>query len=98
MSVIDRYPRRRPAQPSLPSPTDDEQHAFEEYLVSEIVAVCHDPHSKGFYRKLVRTVPRDIIHEALGETRYRAQIGEIRSTRGAFFTDYVRRATNSHQP
>jgi hypothetical protein len=55
------------------------------------MAVCHDPHSKGYYRKLVRTVPRDVIDAALGETRYRAQIGEIRSTRGAFFTDYVRR-------
>jgi hypothetical protein len=59
--------------------------------VSEILAVCGDTHSTGFYRKLCRTTPPDVIYAALSETKYQSHLGQIQTTRGAFFTDYVAR-------
>ncbi len=65
----------------------------QDDLVSEILAVCGDANSTGFYRKLCREAPRDIIFQALSETKYQANMGRITNSRGAFFTDLIKRKT-----
>jgi hypothetical protein len=73
----------------------DKRRAQDDYLVSEILAVCGDAHSTGFYRKLCRTTPPDVIYEALSETRYQSHLGNIRTSRGAFFTNYLAHAKST---
>ena len=47
-------------------------------LVSEILAVCGDAHSCGFYTRVVRELPAEIVRGVLSETRYRGAMGRIR--------------------
>jgi hypothetical protein len=62
-------------------------------LVIEMLDVCHDKHSRGFYRLVARKVPEELIRAALSETKYQAATGRIRKSRGAFFTDEIQRLT-----
>lgn len=74
-----------------PPPKDEEQTAHEDYLVSEILAVCRDTHSRGFYQQLARIAPPDLIFRTLAETRAQANRGGVRKSRGAIFTDLIKR-------
>jgi len=60
-------------------------------LVLEMLDVCHDRHSRGFYRLDAQKVPEELIRTALSETKYQDRIGRIRKSRGAFFTDQLQR-------
>ncbi|MBV8362844.1 MAG: hypothetical protein JO189_33660 [Deltaproteobacteria bacterium] len=60
-------------------------------LVLEMLDVCHDRHSRGFYRLVAQKVPEELIRTALSETKYQDRIGRIRKSRGAFFTDQLQR-------
>jgi hypothetical protein len=70
---------------------DEEQKAHEDYLVSEMLAVCGDGHSTGLYRRIARAAPSDLIYQAMAETRSQANVGSIHKTRGAVFTDLIKR-------
>jgi hypothetical protein len=72
---------------------EDERQVRADYVVAEILAVCGDENSIGFYRQLIRTTPTDVIYQALSATRHEARTGTIRTTRGAFFTAQIRRLT-----
>jgi hypothetical protein len=60
-------------------------------LALEILEVCRDKHSRGFYRLVAQKVPEELIRAALSETRYQDRMGRITKSRGAFFTDQLRR-------
>jgi helix-turn-helix protein len=60
-------------------------------LMLEILDVCGDKHSRGFYRLIAQRAPEDLIFAALSETKYQARSGCIRKSRGAFFTDEIQR-------
>jgi hypothetical protein len=60
-------------------------------LVIEMLDVCRDKHSRGFYRLVAQNVPEELIRAALSETRYQDRMGRITKSRGAFFTDQLRR-------
>ncbi len=45
------------------APNSEDQRAHEDYLVSQILAVCGDNHSRGFHRKLASTIPAEPNHE-----------------------------------
>src|SRR5712691_4308893 len=60
-------------------------------LVIEMLEVCRDKHSRGFYRLVAQKVPEELIRAALSETKYQAATGRIRKSRGAFFTDEIQR-------
>jgi hypothetical protein len=76
-------------------PTNDSLPAEEEIrvgsLVLEMLEVCRDKHSRGFYRLVARNVPEELIRAALSETRYQDRMGRITKSRGAFFTDQLQR-------
>ena len=60
-------------------------------LVIEMLDVCRDGHSRGFYRRVAQKVPEELIRAALSETRYQDRMGRITKSRGAFFTDQLQR-------
>jgi hypothetical protein len=60
-------------------------------LVIEMLEVCRDKHSRGFYGLVAQTVPEELIRAALSETRYQDRMGRITKSRGAFFTDQLQR-------
>lgn len=72
------------------APTEHNR-AYEDYLVSEIIAVCGDKHSSGFYHRIARAIPADQVFRALAETRSQATMGHVKRTRGALFTDLIKR-------
>jgi hypothetical protein len=81
--------------PSRTGSDGDEQRAHEDYLVSEILAVCGDRHSTGLYKRIARTAPPDLVYEAIAETRSQARLGLIQKSCGALFTSLIkRRATD----
>ncbi len=74
---------------SNPDPVDNEIRTTG--LMLEILEVCRDKHSRGFYRLIAQRAPEDLIFAALSETKYQARSGRIRKSRGAFFTDEIQR-------
>jgi hypothetical protein len=83
---IDIGNRQEPTQPpqlELVDPTNA--------LLSDILATCGDPHSEGSYRKLIATHSEELIRTALSETRQAKLEGRIIKSRGAYFTDTLKR-------
>ena len=60
-------------------------------LVLEMLDVCRDKHSRGFYRLVAQKVPEELIRAALSETKYQDRMGRITKSRGAFFTNQLQR-------
>jgi len=60
-------------------------------LIVDILKVCGDQHSRGFYTRVVQNVPAELIRAALSETKYRGATGQIKKSKGAFFTDEITR-------
>ena len=75
------------------SDSESESRAVLErrLLIAEILDVCRDPHSRGFYRIVAKRAPSELIFAALSETKYQARLGKIRKSRGAYFTDELMR-------
>ncbi len=61
-----------------------------EWLAREILAVLHDEHSLGFYRKVARTVPEHRVFEALSEVRLAGHEGRVRTSKGALFVTLIK--------
>lgn len=62
-----------------------------EDMALYILEQLGDRKSLGFYRKVARIMPEQIIHRALSETKDADLTGRIRRSRGACFTDLVKR-------
>ena len=64
-----------------------------EGLVQEIAAALNDQKSIPFYRKLVSkfTDHEESIHKCLSLTRETDEISGINTSRGAVFTDHIKR-------
>jgi hypothetical protein len=60
-------------------------------LIADILNVCGDQHSRGFYNIVVQKMPAELVRAALSETKYRGATGQIKKSKGAFFTDEIRR-------
>jgi hypothetical protein len=74
---------------------DDEEARRRELrgqaLVFEILDLCQDQHSRGWYTQIVRTYPEQLIRTALSITKDEALRGRVRKSKGAYFTDTVQR-------
>ena len=69
----------------------EEEQAAINLLVDDILQVCQDEKSRGFYAKVAHVMPREIVYRALSETREVRDLGEIRKSSGAVFTSLIRR-------
>jgi len=73
-------------------PEKDQRDMFEiEGLVEEMVAVTEDPKSRSFYTKIARRCSTDLIYRTLSEVKDEWHRGQIRTTKGAVFTDKIKR-------
>ena len=60
--------------------------AKREWLAREILKVCGDAHSLGFYRKAAEVLPSHRIFEVLSHVRLAVTEGRIRRSKAAYFT------------
>lgn len=87
-------PAPSPPDPILPvaeRPINETASALADHLVQEL----DDPRSRAFYLRVAQRCPESIIWAALSETKDNHLTGRIRRSRGACFTDRVRRMAHA---
>jgi hypothetical protein len=62
-----------------------------EYLTETIMKFCGDQKSMNFYKKVARTVPRNIIFRALSEAKVSYDMSETKKSKAAHFTYLIRK-------
>jgi hypothetical protein len=62
-----------------------------EALTEDILEVCQDVKSTGFYRKVAMLMPRQDIYRALSEVKEIRDTGEIKTSAGALFTSLIKK-------
>jgi len=60
-------------------------------LVDDMLRVLGDEKSRGFYTKIAKLCPQDMIYRALSETKQDYSDSSIRKSRGAIFTEKIKR-------
>jgi hypothetical protein len=68
-----------------------EDIAIRESLVSKMLEELGDVHSKGFYYKVAQGIPEELIYKSLSLTRETLETKGIRKSKGAVFTDILKR-------
>lgn len=68
-----------------------EEQARQESLVSEILEKLGDKRSENWYRKVVKKCPDDLVYKCLSLTRETVETGGVKKTKGAIFTDILKR-------
>lgn len=72
-----------------------QNRAPEDYkvraLVEDMLRVLRDEKSRVFYTKIAKLCPQDMIHRALSETKQDYSDTSIRKSRGAIFTEKIKR-------
>jgi hypothetical protein len=76
---------------SLPFEVDEGRQAEIEALVEEILRVTGDEENEAFYQRVARLCPTDLIYRVLSEVKDEWRRGLIRTTKGAVFTDKLKR-------
>jgi hypothetical protein len=76
---------------SLPFEVDEGREAEIEALVEEILRVTGDEESRAFYQRVARLCPTDLLYRVLSEVKDEWRRGLIRTTKGAVFTDKLKR-------
>lgn len=61
------------------------------FLVEDILQVCEDNKSIDFYKKVARLVPEDKIYRALSEVKETRDLGKIKNSKGALFTNLIKK-------
>ena len=61
----------------------------EDFLVMDILELCHDPRSKGFYRRVARLCPAEMVYQTLSEVKDLKLTHQLRKTPGAAFTAII---------
>jgi hypothetical protein len=62
-----------------------------QLLLADILAVCGDPENQAAYIKLIKNYPEPLLRMALSETKHAHLEKRITKTRGAYFTDTLKR-------
>jgi hypothetical protein len=66
-------------------------------VLSDILNICGDLNNEPSYRKIVATYSESLIRMALSETRQAHLEGRILKTKGAYFTDTLKRINQYHE-
>ncbi len=85
-----------PSETGSARPLSAGERAEVEGLVEEILRVVGDEHSRPFYAQLARLAVRaprlrDLLYRCLSEVKEEAREGLIRTSKGAVFTDKLKR-------
>ena len=62
-----------------------------DLLVEDILEVCQDEKSTGFYKKVARLLPQQDIYRAISEVKEVRDLGEIKKNKGAIFTSIIKK-------
>ena len=62
-----------------------------DLLVEDILEVCQDEKSRGFYINVARRMPDKDIYQALAEVKEIKNLGEIKQSAGALFTMLIKK-------
>jgi hypothetical protein len=62
-------------------------------LLSDILDICDDPQNTAAYLKIIKDYPEPLIRMALSETKQACLERRITKSRGAYFTDTLKRLT-----
>jgi len=84
-----KFPAPERRQKKLPTPVN--AHGDLEYLTETILEFCGDTKSLNFYKKVARTVPRNIIFRALSEAKVSYDLSETKKSKAAHFTYLTRK-------
>jgi hypothetical protein len=79
------------AQKELPPQLEGMEEARQELLVEDIISLTGDVKSKVFYCLSVKKLSEETIRRIMAETRTAHLQNEIRTTRGRYFIDLVKR-------
>lgn len=71
--------------------TEKKLNLSQQDMVSQILEVTGDEHSRRFYGSVVLKYPESTIFRVLSETRDAQHRGKIRTSRGQFFTSVLKR-------
>lgn len=80
--------------PRIHRTVDNSLSAERKYLAQQILSICHDRRSLGFYRQVVRLLPKQAVFETLSRVKEAQITGQIRESAGAMFTDLIKRKAN----
>jgi len=73
-------------------PNNNGKEDFEiDLLVEDILEVCEDEKSTGFYKKVARLLPQQDIYQAISEVKEVRDLGEIKKNKGAIFTSIIKK-------
>jgi hypothetical protein len=69
-----------------------------DLLLADIIATCGDQKNQAAYQKIVKDYSEPVIRMALSETHQAQLEGRITKTRGAYFTDTLKRLAQYRAP
>jgi hypothetical protein len=62
-----------------------------DVLVDDILEVCQDQKSVAFYKKVSGLLPKSDIYQALSEVKEIRDLGEVKKSKGAIFTNLIKK-------
>jgi hypothetical protein len=65
-------------------------------LLNDVLDTCGDRKNQASYQKIVKDYPEPLVRMALSETHQAYLEGRIIKTRGAYFTDTLKRIAHLH--
>lgn len=74
-----------------PKPKTEAENYKVQALVEDMLRALRDEKSRAFYTKIAKLCPQDMIYRALSETKQDYSDSSIRKTRGAIFTEKIKR-------
>jgi hypothetical protein len=77
--------------PELQSGKNKKEQYEIDILVEDILEVCQDGQSENFYKKVARLMDSETIRRALAEVREVRDLGEIKKSKGALFTNLIKK-------
>jgi len=78
-------------EPAVNKKTAAEKDAFLDLLVADIIDICGDENSRGYYIKVVRNMDEQTIRRALSEVKEIRDTGTIIKSKGALFTSIIKK-------
>jgi hypothetical protein len=85
--------RSRPPARQL---TEGGKEPYEiDLLVQDILEVCQDQKSEGFYRRVAHLLARQDIYRALSEVKEIRDTGQIKTNKGAVFTSLIKKCAEA---
>ena len=86
--VFEKIPFERLPRAGVPLANPEEE---VQGLVESMVEVLGDEHSRPFYTKVARACPSNVIYRLLSEVKDDWLQGRVRKSKGALFTDKIKR-------